>query len=276
MASLTEKLERLKNFLRGLERVAVAYSGGVDSTFLLKVAHDTLGDKVFALTAASVFVPRSELEAAKNFCAAEKIRQVIFSAQVLSIDGISFNPPDRCYLCKRELFRNFLRLAAAEGAIHVVEGSNVDDASDYRPGMRALAELDIKSPLRAVGLSKAEIRALSREMNLPTADKPSMACLASRFVHGEELTAEKLSLVERAEELLRAMGFGQFRVRIHGRLARIEILPADFDKMMTADIRGEVAEKFRAYGFEYVALDLTGYRVGSMNPHVEKSAASPR
>ncbi len=266
---MTEKLERLKNYLRGLERVAVAYSGGVDSTFLLKVAHDTLGDKVFALTAASAFVPRSELAAAKNFCAAEKIRQVIFSAQVLSIDGISFNPPDRCYLCKRELFRNFLRLAAADGA-QVVEGSNVDDMSDYRPGMRALAELGIKSPLRAVGLCKAEIRALSREMNLPTADKPSMACLASRFVHGEELTAEKLSMVERAEDLLRALGFGQFRVRIHGRLARIEILPADFGKMMRADVRAEVAEKFRSYGFEYVALDLTGYRVGSMNPHVEK------
>lgn len=269
MASLLEKFERLKNYLRGLENVAVAFSGGVDSTFLLKVAHDVLGDKVFALTATSVFVPRSELDEAKKFCTAEKIRQVIFSADVLSISGITNNPPERCYLCKRELFKNFLQLAAANGAAHVVEGSNVDDEGDYRPGMRALAELQIKSPLRIVRLYKAEIRELSREMNLPTADKPSMACLASRFVHGEELTSEKLSMVERAEDLLRAEGFKQFRVRIHGKLARIEILPTDFAKIMQSKIREEIVDKLKTYGFEYVALDLQGYRVGSMNPQVE-------
>ena len=274
MAKISEKFERLKNFLFTLNSVAVAYSGGVDSTFLLKTAHDVLGDKVIALTATSEFVPRRELDEAIKFCNEEKIRQVIFTADVLAIDGISDNPVDRCYLCKRELFKNFLRLAEENGAACVVEGSNVDDEGDYRPGMKALAELEIKSPLRVARLYKSEIRELSRRMNLPTADKPSFACLASRFVYGERLTEEKLSMVERAEELLRIREFNQFRVRIHGKLARIEILPEDFEKIMQSELRAEIVEKFTAYGFEYVSLDLQGYRAGSMNPPVENSIAS--
>lgn len=273
MTDLYKKLELLKNYLGELGSMVVAFSSGVDSTFLLKVAHDLLGDKVLAVTASSKFVPRRELEEAKNFCTNNGIRQIIFEADVLSIAGVKENPPNRCYLCKRSLFTEIKKIAALNNLAFVVEGSNMDDIGDYRPGLQAISELDIKSPLRYVEMYKSEIRELSKAMNLPTADKPSFACLASRFVYGETISPEKLSMVERAEELLRTKDFKQFRVRIHGKLARIEILPADFDRIMQQEIRREIAEKFREFGFDYVALDLQGYRVGSMNIGVTKTGS---
>ena len=263
LLKLAEKRDRLENFLRELSSAAVAFSGGVDSTFLLKVAHEVLGAKAVALTAASEFVPRREVEAAKKFCADNGVRQVVVEFDVLAVEGVKENPAERCYLCKRALFAEFQRVASANGLACVVEGSNVDDENDYRPGMRALAELDIKSPLRVANLHKSEIRELSRAMGLPTADKPAMACLATRFVYGEALTAEGLERVEAAEDFLRDIGVAQLRVRVHGKLARIEIMPEDFARLMA--LRGEVVAKFKTLGFEYVTLDLQGYRVGSMN-----------
>lgn len=263
------KRAALKNYLRELGSVAVAFSSGVDSTFLLKTAHDVLGDRALAITAVSTFFPKRESADAENFCAAEGIKQIIVKVDQLEIDGVKYNPPDRCYLCKKFLFERIKKIAAENHCAYVVDGSNTDDVGDYRPGMRAIDELDIKSPLRHVGLCKREIRMLSKELNLPTWDKPSFACLASRFVYGETIDVEKLSMVERAEEFLMKRGFRQLRVRIHGRLARIEIEPSDFERLMA--IRAELNEKFKALGFQYVTLDLQGYRTGSMNVFDDRS-----
>lgn len=261
--TLAEKFERLKKILRDMESVAVAFSGGVDSTFLLKVAHDTLGEKSIALTADSVFIPRSEIDYAKNFCAAEKIRHLIIKTDVLANEAIAANPPERCYICKLALFKNFLAVAKQNGCKFVAEGSNVDDTNDFRPGRKALAELDVKSPLLSAELSKIEIRELSRNFFLPTADKPSMACLATRFIFGDKLSSKRLAMVESAENFLRDIGIGQLRVRVHGNLARIEVEPKNFQTLLA--VREDITEKFRALGFEFVAMDLQGYRVGSMN-----------
>mgnify|MGYP000109676626 CR=1 FL=1 len=254
MDPLHEKYERLKDLLRGLGGVAVAFSGGVDSTFLLKAAREALGDRVLAITAQSCFFPRRELDEADEFCAREGIRHEICVCDELSVPGIRENPRNRCYLCK---------LAASRGFRRVAEGSNMDDLGDYRPGLQAVAELGVASPLREAGLYKAEIRALSKELGLPTWNKPSFACLASRFVYGEPLSEEKLNMVERAEQLLLDMGLTQMRVRVHGDIARIEALPEQF--ALIIQNRERLAAEFKKIGFSYTALDLQGYRTGSMN-----------
>lgn len=263
--TLKEKYDALKNYIASLGSVAVAFSGGVDSTLLLKISQDVLGDKAVAVTAGASFVPSRELDEAKDFCKKNNIRQIIFHVNESSIPNFKANPKNRCYFCKLEIFKKILSLAAENNLAHVVEGSNVDDLGDFRPGLQALKELEIKSPLRVAELTKAEIRALSRELGLPTFDKPSYACLASRFVYGEEITPEKLKMVEEAEEFLRGLGFKQLRVRIHGLLARIEIMPEDFNRVLTQEIREKIYQALKNFGFSYVALDLKGYRSGSMN-----------
>ena len=265
MEDREQKMRKLSEYLAGLGSVAVAFSGGVDSTFLLQAAKDVLGDGVIALTAVSDFFPDRERREADAFCRERGIRQIICREEILKVPGVAANPANRCYLCKRALFEMFLAQAKRQGFSHVAEGSNLDDLGDYRPGLQAIAELGILSPLRECGFSKEDIRALSKEMGLPTASKPSYACLASRFAYGEEITGEKLAMVDQAEQLLLDLGFTQMRVRIHGTLARIEVLPEDFPRLAEPALRREIAEKLKTYGFSYVTADLAGYRTGSMN-----------
>ena len=265
MDALHEKKQKLEQYLQELGSVAVAFSSGVDSTFLLKVAKDVLKDKVIAVTAKSCSFPNRELQEATAFCEKEGIRQVVIESEELEIDGFRQNPKNRCYICKKELFTKILDVAAANEIEYVAEGSNLDDNGDYRPGLIAVAELGVKSPLRQAGLTKEDIRQLSKELDLPTWDKPSFACLASRFVYGETISEEKLRMVDRAEQLLLDLGFKQFRVRIHGNIARIEVLPQEFPRLVEEGVRDKVCSTLHELGFAYVTMDLQGYRTGSMN-----------
>lgn len=260
-----KKLDNLKNYLKDLKSVAIAFSSGVDSTFLLKVAADTLGDNVIAVTASSCSFPKRELNEAAVFCKTEGIRHFICESEELNIEGFAQNPKNRCYLCKKELFEKIRVIADENHMENIAEGSNLDDNGDYRPGLLAVAELGVKSPLRECNLTKADIRALSKYLGLSTWEKQSFACLSSRFVYGETITEEKLNMVDKAEQLLLNLGFHQVRVRIHGMMARIEIEPEEFGKLMEDATRKLITEKFKGYGFTYITLDLMGYRTGSMN-----------
>ena len=267
--TIHDKYRVLQENLKALGSAAVAFSSGVDSTFLLKAAQEALGDKVIAVTASSCSFPKRELEEAKAFCEKNGIRQIIVESEELDIDGFRQNPKNRCYLCKHELFEKIWEIAKENGMNAVAEGSNMDDNGDYRPGLIAVKELGVSSPLRQAELSKAEIRELSKEMGLPTWDKQSFACLSSRFVYGEEITESKLSMVDQAEQLLLDMGFHQLRVRIHGQMARIEVMPSEFLKLMEDANREKIVSEFKKIGFSYVTLDLQGYRMGSMNETIK-------
>ena len=260
-----QKLADLRNYIKQLNSAAVAFSGGVDSSFLLKVAADVIGGNAIAVTADLPSFPRREFAEAVSFCQKHGIRHLVCEVRQLKIEEFVQNNKDRCYHCKKEIFRQLRNIAEENGTEHIIEGSNTDDDGDYRPGMLAVAELGIISPLKICGLTKADIRALSRYLGLSTWEKPSFACLASRFGYGEQITQEKLSMVERAEQFLSELGFRQFRVRVHGRMARIEVEPEEFAGIIQQEVRSEITEKFREYGFTYVALDLSGYRTGSMN-----------
>ena len=267
--NIHDKYKALQQNLKEMGRVA--FSSGVDSTFLLKAALEALGrDNVIAVTASSCSFPARELKEAKEFCEKNGVRQIICKSEELDIDGFRQNPKNRCYLCKHELFEKIWEIARQNGMNAVAEGSNMDDNGDYRPGLIAVRELGVSSPLRQAELYKEEIRELSREMGLPTWDKQSFACLSSRFVYGETISEKKLGMVDKAEQLLLDMGFHQVRVRIHGNIARIEVLPDEITKIVEEDNRTKIANQLKSYGFDYVTLDLLGYRTGSMNETLDE------
>jgi uncharacterized protein len=260
------KHRQLAEIFRSMGRVLVAYSGGVDSTLLLKVAQDSLGsENTLAATALSPLYPEREVTGSKRIAESLGVRHVLIESNELEIDGFSKNPPNRCYFCKRELFKKLCALAKKERIPFVVEGSTVDDEKDHRPGRLAVQELGVRSPLKEVGFTKVEIRELSRALGLPTWDKPSFACLASRFPYGEEITLEALKRVGEAEDFLFSLGFKQVRVRHYGPLARIELLKEEMGRLIDSPLRDAVVSQLKEMGYQYVTLDLQGFRSGSMN-----------
>ena len=257
------KYHELTEIIKGYGRLAVAFSNGIDSTFLLKTAHDVLGDGVLAITVDAPNFPSEEAEEAKKYCESLGVRHVVINYDILSLEQFSSNPPDRCYYCKKALFSEIVKVASENGIDVVADGSNADDMSDIRPGMKALGELSIKSPLMEAGLAKSDIRALAKEQGVTIWDKPAFACLASRIAFGEEITEDKLGMIEDAEEYIREFGVRQIRVRMHDSMARIETLPTEFDEIMAH--KDEIYARLQEMGFTYVSLDLQGYRTGSMN-----------
>jgi uncharacterized protein len=262
--TIEEKYEALLRLIAAQGSAAVAFSGGVDSSFLCHAAAAALGDRAAAITVVSPMLPKSEIDGAVNFAAKVGIKHILVEETEIE-EEVAANPKERCYFCKKIEFGNILRAAKDRGINTVLDGSNVDDLGDYRPGLRALEELRILSPLREVKLTKAEIRELSRRFELPTWDKPAFACLASRIPYGERIDKEKLSRVEKAEETLRAYGFRQFRVRSHERIARIEVAPEERRRFFDEQVLDSISQTLKSYGFLYVAFELEGYVMGNMN-----------
>jgi len=262
---LQEKYETLKENMKKRGSAAIAYSGGVDSTFLVKVAHEVLGDKMIAVTATSSTYPERELKEAIKYAKDMGVKHLIISSEELNIEGFASNPTNRCYYCKKELFTKINAIANENGAQYVFDGSNIDDDGDYRPGMQAARELEVISPLKEAKLTKDDIRELSKDLGLPTWNKPAFACLSSRFPYGNEITAPKLKMGDEAEQFLLDMGIRQVRVRHHGEIARIEVAPEERVQFFDVEVMNRIGERFKEIGFTYVTLDMLGYRTGSMN-----------
>ncbi|WP_165062692.1 ATP-dependent sacrificial sulfur transferase LarE [Adlercreutzia sp. ZJ154] len=266
--------QQLLSQLRTIKRVAVAFSGGVDSALLLFAAHDALGENAMALTAHSVFFSEQEARDAANFCSQYGIRQQIVHVDSLGARGVAENGPDRCYKCKLALMQQLKQEAHGAG-MQLVEGSNASDAHAYRPGSKALRELDVASPLADVDMMKADVRAISRALGLPQWNKPSLACLATRFPYGQRITLRGLRAVDQAEKILRDAGFTQVRVRVHDNVARVELLPSEMPKLLCNSSQAQnglakrIYDAFRELGFNYTAIDLLGYRTGSADEILE-------
>ena len=268
-----EKEQKLHALLRGYGRVAIGFSGGVDSTLLLKVSLEVLGaENVLAVIADTPSLPRKEFAEAQHLAEGMGAVCAVIHPDELGDPRYAANPADRCYFCKKHLFQGIADLAAARGFAAVLDGNNADDAGDYRPGRRAAQELHVKSPLMEAGLTKAEIRALSARFGLPTADKPAMACLASRIPYGTPVTADVLGQVERAEAALREAGFAQCRVRHHGEVARIEVAVGELPRLLDGAVREILVRRIKEAGYRYVTLDLQGYRTGSLNEGLNASS----